>query len=86
MPKIKSAKKALRKSIKKNKSNANKMQSLRNTIKTYKKAVLNNNEDVQSSLSKAYKALDKSAKTGLIKKNKANRLKSVLAKKNKISA
>ena len=37
-------------------------------------------KEVQSQLAKAYQAIDKAAKTGVIKKNKAARLKSAAAK------
>ncbi len=58
------------------------MSSLKSTIKGYKKALSTaDKEALKSSLSDVYKALDKASKTNLIKKNKANRLKSRLAKK-----
>lgn len=47
---------------------------LKEAVKTAEK------EKSASSLSLAYKAIDKSAKVGLIKKNKAARMKSRLAK------
>jgi len=75
MPRIRSAKKALRQSVKRERENLKKMKSLKASVKTYKKTLSAN------SLSEAYRALDKGAKTGLIKRNKARRLKSRLAKK-----
>jgi len=82
MPRIKSAKKALRQSEKRSGENLKKMNSLKTTIKSYKKTLsAGDKEIIKSSLSDAYKALDKAAKTNLIKRNKANRLKSRLAKK-----
>lgn len=82
MPRIKSAKKALRQSEKRSGENLKKMNSLKSTIKSYKKALTGEDKEaLKSSLSDVYKALDKASKTNLIKKNRANRLKSRLAKK-----
>lgn len=82
MPKIKSAKKALRQSIKRQKRNLEKKNNIRITKKNYLKAIeTNDNEEALQKLSQVYKALDKAQKTKIIKKNKANRLKSKLAKK-----
>ncbi len=81
MPITSSAKKALRQ---------NKTRRVRNVIRkdTYKKAVVRyrklvaqkKSEEAQKMLSTVYKALDKAAKTKVIEKNKASRLKSRLAK------
>jgi small subunit ribosomal protein S20 len=85
MPRIKSAKKALRQSEKRRGENLKKMNSLKSTIKGYKKELTGENKEaLKNSLSGVYKALDKASKTNLIKKNKANRLKSRLAKKKEI--
>ncbi len=83
MPRTKSANKALRQSFKKRQNNLFKMQSLKAVIKNYKKAstTIEDKSLLRDSLSTAYKALDKAAKTKLIKKNKANRLKSKLAQR-----
>ncbi|SRR5258708_37165008 len=80
MPITTSAKKALRQ---------NKTRHARNVIRkvAYKKAVLNfrklvaakKMEEAHTSLALAFKALDKAAKTKVIEKNKASRLKSRLA-------
>jgi small subunit ribosomal protein S20 len=80
MPITTSAKKALRQ---------NKTHRTRNIVKkdTYKKAVINvrkfvaqkKHEEAQKALALAMKALDKAAKTHVIEKNKASRLKSRLA-------
>jgi small subunit ribosomal protein S20 len=81
MPITTSAKKALRQ---------NKTRHARNIIKkdAYKKAVTNfrklitqkKHEEARAALSLAFQALDKAAKTKVIEKNKASRLKSRLAK------
>jgi len=82
MPRTKSANKAFRQSLKKRQNNLFKMQSLKTVIKNYKKVSTTENKGLlQDSLSTAYRALDKAAKTKLIKKNKANRLKSKLAQR-----
>jgi len=74
MPIIKSAKKALRQSLRKRDRNRDWKEKLKIAIK---KATLEKNA---AALSGAYKVIDKSAKVGIIKKNKAARLKSKLAK------
>ena len=82
MPRTKSANKALRQSLKKRQNNLSKLRSLKTSIKNCKKTLIaENKESFKSSLSVEYKALDKAAKTKLIKKNKANRLKSKLAQR-----
>jgi len=82
MPRTKSANKALRQSLKKRQNNLNKLRSLKASVKSFKKTLLvNDKELIQSSLSSVYKALDKAAKTKLVKKNKVNRLKSRLAQR-----
>ena len=59
--------------------NLNRKKKLKSTIKDYQKSVSSNNiDDAKTKLPAVYQALDKAAKKGLIKKNKANRLKSRL--------
>jgi len=72
MPITKSAKKALRQNIRRRKMNVKRKSELKAVIKQFKKT--------RENLSQVYKKLDKAAKTGLIKKNKASRLKSRLSK------
>jgi len=82
MPITKSAKKARRQSARRKVQNTKRKDAYKGAIKTYKKQVASKDlKDVQAKLSAAYKALDKAAKTGAIKRNKAARLKSRLAKK-----
>lgn len=82
MPITKSAKKARRQSARRKVQNTKRKDAYKGAIKTYKKQVASKDlKDIQAKLSAAYKALDKAAKTGAIKKNKAARLKSRLAKK-----
>ncbi len=81
MPRTKSAKKALRQSITKKEHNIEKNKVLKSVINTYKKAAASGNtKEAAEMLPKVYKTLDKAAKTNLIKKNKANRLKGRLTK------
>jgi small subunit ribosomal protein S20 len=81
MPRIKSAKKALRQSTKRREKNITQMRALKTVVKQYRKAVESGNtEEAISGLPKVYKTLDKAAKTSLIKKNKANRMKSRLTR------
>lgn len=89
MPIIKSAKKALRQNITHRKKNLERKAELKTAIKQYKKAVASahsagseqgKKEKAKEYLSQVYKKLDKAAKVNLIKKNKANRLKSRLSR------
>ena len=80
MPKIQSAKKALRQNIKRRKANVKKKTELKSVIKQYKKLVSENKEEAKKYLSQVYKKLDKSAKVNLIRKNKASRVKSRLSR------
>ena len=91
MPRIKSAKKALRQSAKRRVRNISQMRVLKTAVKQYRRAVeTGNKEEIESGLPKVYKTLDKAAKTSLIKKNKASRMKSrlshLVAKSTKASA
>lgn len=80
MPITRSAKKALRQNIKRRKANLAKSKKLKDTLKRYKKLVASGElQEAEKYLSNVYKLLDKSAKTNLIKRNKASRLKSRLS-------
>ena len=87
MPIIKSAKKALRGSGRKKVFNTRRKEALKDAIKDVKKLVTDLSADrqdkkikeAQTLLSKAYQAIDKAAKRGVIKKNTAARKKSRLA-------
>jgi small subunit ribosomal protein S20 len=81
MPVTKSAKKALRQNIRRRKRNLQRKAELKSVIKQYKKLIAaGEKEKAKEYLSQVYKKLDKAAKVGLIKKNKASRLKSRLNK------
>jgi len=80
MPITSSAKKALRGSAKKRVYNLRRKKVLDETVKGLKKGVSTMKKaEAQTSLSAAYKAIDKALKGGLIKKNTAARKKSRLA-------
>lgn len=81
MPKILSAKKALRQNIRRRAKNVKQKESLKKSLKSFKKLVIAKKaKDAQEELKKVFKLLDKAAKTNLIKKNTASRLKSRMAK------
>ena len=81
MPITTSAKKALRQSIRRRERNIEKSEGYKRAIKDYKKLVAAKKPgEAKTALQKVYKALDKAAKTNVISKNKASRLKSRLAK------
>ena len=82
MPITKSAKKARRQSARRKIQNTKRKDTYKGAIKTFRKLVAAKTlDEAGAKLSAAYKALDKAAKTGAIKRNKAARLKSRLAKK-----
>ena len=76
----KSAKKAHRASLKKRVFNMRRKRALTDTTKVVRKAIGTDPKAAEASLAAAYKAIDKAAKTGVIKKNTASRKKSRLAK------
>lgn len=81
MPVTKSAKKALRQNKKRRKMNLRRLRTMRGTIKDIQvKMSSQTQEDVKKLLPKAYKAIDKTAKVGIIKKNTAARKKSRLSR------
>ncbi len=81
MPITRSAKKALRQSFRRHARNIKRKEEFRRVTKEIKKlAAAGKTKEAESLLPKAYKALDKAAKTGAIKKNAASRRKSRLAK------
>ena len=74
-----SAKKAYRQNIKRRLKNLKDKKTLVKVLKNYKNLVAAKNLDAaKNELPKVYAALDKTAKAGIIKKNKASRLKSRL--------
>ena len=80
-PITKSAKKALRQSLKRKARNVQKKKKIKNLLKEVKKLVSQKKtEKAKKLLSQIYKALDKAAKVGVIKKNTANRKKARITK------
>jgi small subunit ribosomal protein S20 len=81
MPITTSAKKALRQNRTNRVRNTAKKEAYKKAVKTYRKLVSSKRTDeAATELAKAYQALDKAAKTNVITKNKASRLKSRMAK------
>lgn len=76
MPITTSAKKAHRKSLRRRVFNIRRKESLKDAIKAFGGV---SKKEAEVALSAAYKALDKAAKTGVIKKQTASRKKSRLA-------
>lgn len=82
MPITSSAKKALRQNIMRRDNNIKKRNALKALVKNYKKALVSKKENAAKDLlPRVYKALDKAAKTNIIKKKTADRLKSRLSRK-----
>ena len=80
MPITKSAKKALRGSARKRGFNIAKKELMNKTIKTVKKLAADKKvKEAREYMKQVQKVLDKSVKTGLIKKNAAARKKSRIA-------
>ncbi len=81
MPITKSAKKALRQSLRRRERNLIRKNKLRKAIKEFKKSLEQENFDkARKQLDLVYKAADKLAKVNYIKKNKASRIKSRITK------
>lgn len=75
-----SAKRAIRVSERKHVFNLRRKDSLKNALKDFKKlSTAGEKKSAEGALKKVYKELDKSSKTGLIKKGTADRKKSRLA-------
>ncbi len=84
MPITKSAKKALRSSAKKHIFNLRTKKKLTDAVKEAKTVAVKKDKKASlAALSLAYKAIDKAAKTGLIKKGAADRKKSRLSEESK---
>lgn len=80
MPIIQSAKKALRGSMKKRVYNLRRKRTADEAIKEVKQlAIAKKGKEAQKALSVAYRAIDKAAKAGTIKKGNADRKKSRLS-------
>lgn len=85
MPITKTAKKALRQNRTRNEKNVSARIELKKTIKSFQKLVeAKKMAEATTQLSVVFQKLDKAAKTNLIKKNTASRLKSRLSAKLKV--
>jgi small subunit ribosomal protein S20 len=80
MPNTKSAKKALRGSLRKREFNQERKYKVRNSLRELRRLLAAGSKDFQGALSKAYSTLDKAVKGKTIKKGKADRKKSRLSK------
>lgn len=81
MPKTSSAKKALRQTKTRNARNLERKTKLKIAVKDFARAIATDKETAKTKLAETYKTIDKMAKVKLIKKGKANRMKSRLAKR-----
>jgi ribosomal protein S20 len=80
MPRIKSAKKALRQSFRRKKQNLQRKANLKKVIKDFQKLVKAGKfDEAKKQLSEVFKTADKTAKANTIKKGKADRIKSRLS-------
>ena len=81
MPITQSAKKALRQSFRRRTINLKKKEAYKRLIRDIRKLAVDGKKDEAAKLLPSlYRALDKAAKTNVIKKNKAGRLKSRITK------
>lgn len=81
MPNITSAKKALRQSKRRHAQNTQKLRALREAVKEVRKYIAAGKKDeAVAFLPKAYQALDKAAKTNVLKKNTVSRKKARLTR------
>jgi small subunit ribosomal protein S20 len=80
MPNTKSAEKAYRQSTKRRARNLSTKNAYKDILKEFRKAASADPKKAREMMAMLQKKLDKSAKAGVIKKNKAARLKSGAAK------
>jgi len=80
MPITQSAKKAIRGSLKKKSFNDARKRTMKEIIKKIEKLAKTNKAEALKMLPSAFKAIDKAAQKGVIKKNNAARKKSRLSK------
>ncbi len=80
MPNLQNAKKALRSADRKRVMNDKRRRAVKETVKSTKALIGAEKKVIMEGLAKAYKAIDKAAKRGILKGNTADRKKSRLAK------
>lgn len=71
-----SAKRAIRVAARKRVYNLRRLSTMRDSVKSFKKLVVLEVKEAEKTLPELYKAIDKAAKRGVIKKNTAARKKS----------
>lgn len=81
MANIASAKKAHRSSLKRRVFNVRRTKTMKDTLKEVSKLIGKKDKGVEKMLPALYKAIDKAAKNGTIKKNTAARIKSRIVKR-----
>ncbi len=80
MANTKSAQKAHEQSLRRRVFNLRRLRAMKDTVKEVKRLALSKDKTALDKLKDAYKAIDKAAKRGVIKKNTAARKKSRLSK------
>ena len=80
MPITKSAKKAIRGSLRKKAFNDARKKAMKDVMKKFVKLAKSDQGKAQALLAQAYQAIDKAAKRGVIKRNNAARKKARLAR------
>ncbi len=80
MANTKSAQKAHEQSLRRRVFNLRRLRAMKDTVKEVKRLALSKDKSALDKLKDAYKAIDKAAKRGVIKKNTAARKKSRLTK------
>ncbi len=80
MPIKKSAKKALRASVRKERYNKRRKVAMRDSIKEYRTLVKTSPKEAANIVAKMQQAIDKATKAGIIKRGNANRKKSRLSR------
>ena len=80
MPITKSAKKAIRVSLRKRSVNDRRKNAMKDAIKKFEKALKEDKKKATSMLPGVFQAIDKAAKRGIIKANNAGRKKSRLSR------
>ena len=80
MPNTKSASKAYRQSVKRRARNLSRKASYKDIVKEFRKTATTSPKEAAAMMAKLQQQVDKAAKTGIIKKNQAARLKSKAAK------
>ena len=80
MPNTRSASKAYRQSVKRRARNLSRRVAYKDIVKEFRKTAIVDAKKAAGMMAELQQQLDKAAKTGVIKKNKAARLKSKAAK------